>query len=125
MKALQFTLIYSVPLMLAVGLYFGGWVVWLTPLVVFAVIPTVDQWLTRDTGPTQGQPWLHKLVVRCWIVAHGGVVAAATAVVATRPMTAWELVSHENFQLTPAHSGPSPMANRGGLRHGSLMHSGP
>jgi alkane 1-monooxygenase len=50
MKALEYALIYLVPISVIIGLISGNLFIFLTPLLVFGLIPLLDLIIAKDTA---------------------------------------------------------------------------
>lgn len=81
MKKLAYMLVYATAPTLVAGLYFGGWAIALTPLVVFLLIPLLDGAFGHNLeNPTEeeeaGQPtdWLYTLPLWLWVPVQLGLL---------------------------------------------------
>lgn len=95
LNLLPFTASFLTGATLLVGLALGGWFTFLTPLVVFVVLPVVDTLVGHDTAATLepgGQAGPFDWIVRAWAPAQVLLLGSALAWVSFTDPTAIELV---------------------------------
>lgn len=73
---MQFALIYVVAAVYALGLWLGGWAPALVPLVVFGLIPVLDQAIGADTSDPFADPRLDGWI-RAWVPAQLALVGVS------------------------------------------------
>ncbi|MBX2802129.1 MAG: alkane 1-monooxygenase [Myxococcales bacterium] len=79
MRALPYTVVYSLPILFGVGLWLGGPWLWVVPLVIFVAVPLGDALLGHDvTEPTEGpHEAIYDVALHAWLPVQGIVLAAA------------------------------------------------
>ncbi len=99
MAALPFLIIYIVPASVVAGAFLGGAGTYLTPLLVFFLIPLADAVLGVDTRnpvpeatPNEGARGVYRAICRAAVPIQVGLVCVFAWVVSSRSLTPLEIV---------------------------------
>lgn len=97
MRALPFLVIFLLPLGVARGFAHGGLFAFVTPFVVFGVVPLLDALLGLDTrnpsdDEARGGRWAFRLLTWLAVPVQGALVLGGAYLLATRPYTLAEIV---------------------------------